>query len=203
MIKIVRGNDFTLKIPVEVQTGVDPSGNPIISDFDFTGANVSVNIINRYSRIPFVHTVERNVITVPVSAIGNGTYDVEILVSKEGNMRSMKRAQFKIVESNEESDLSSPVEFDVEIHQLDAHVLVGNSSGSGTTDYNQLGNRPKINNVTLAGNKTLEDLGIQPTSTIPTKVSELSNDSKFVTQEYVDNQINTLNALIGDFSDVN
>lgn len=193
MIKIVRGNDFTLKIPVEVQTGVDASGNPIISDFDFTGADVSVNIVNT----PFAHTVEGNFIIVPISDLGNGTYDVEILVKKDGNMRSMKRAQFKIVESNEESDLSAPVEFDIEIHQLDAHILVGDSPGSGTTDYNQLDNRPKINNVTLSGNKTLEELGI------PTKVSELKNDSKFVTQEYVDRQINGLNALIGDFSDVN
>ena len=36
----------------------------------------------------------------------------------------------------------------------------GNSSGGGTTDYNDLNNKPSINNVTLSGNKTSADLGI-------------------------------------------
>lgn len=33
-------------------------------------------------------------------------------------------------------------------------------NGGGTTDYLELANKPKINNVELTGNKTLEDLGI-------------------------------------------
>lgn len=43
----------------------------------------------------------------------------------------------------------------------------GNSSGSsgssGTDNYNLLKNKPQINGVTLEGNKTLEELGIEPT----------------------------------------
>ena len=34
------------------------------------------------------------------------------------------------------------------------------SSGGGTTDYNDLENKPQINNVTLNGNKTTSDLGL-------------------------------------------
>lgn len=34
------------------------------------------------------------------------------------------------------------------------------SGGGGTSDYTDLANKPKINNVTLAGNKSLSDLGI-------------------------------------------
>lgn len=36
--------------------------------------------------------------------------------------------------------------------------------GSGTTDYSDLDNKPKINEVELTGNKTLSDLSIQGTS---------------------------------------
>ena len=36
------------------------------------------------------------------------------------------------------------------------------SGGSGTTDYTDLTNKPQINSVELDGNKTLQDLGIQP-----------------------------------------
>ena len=35
-------------------------------------------------------------------------------------------------------------------------------SGSGTTNYNDLTNKPQIESVTLSGNKSLNDLGIQP-----------------------------------------
>lgn len=34
------------------------------------------------------------------------------------------------------------------------------SGGAGTSDYTDLANKPKINGVTLAGNKSLGDLGI-------------------------------------------
>lgn len=38
----------------------------------------------------------------------------------------------------------------------------GGGGGEGTTDYNALSNKPSIGGVTLSGNKTLEELGIQP-----------------------------------------
>ena len=56
----------------------------------------------------------------------------------------------------------------------------------GVKDYNLLTNKPSINNVELTGNKTLQELGIQPTgdyalkSEIPTKLTQLENDGNFV-----------------------
>lgn len=55
------------------------------------------------------------------------------------------------------------------------NIDIGGGSG-GTSNYNNLENKPQINNVTLAGNKSLSDLGIN----IPTKTSDLNNDSNFV-----------------------
>lgn len=55
------------------------------------------------------------------------------------------------------------------------NINIGGGSG-GTSDYNELENKPQINNVTLSGNKSLSDLGID----IPTKTSDLTNDSNFV-----------------------
>lgn len=71
-------------------------------------------------------------------------------------------------------------------------------------DYNQLSNKPQINDVELSGNKTLDDLGIQAKGDyltkniadetyqakgnyatkdeLPTKTSELENDSGFITE---------------------
>ncbi len=56
-------------------------------------------------------------------------------------------------------------------------ISYGGNGGSSDVSYNDLPDKPKINNVELSGNKTTQDLGI----TIPTKVSDLTNDSGFIT----------------------
>jgi hypothetical protein len=43
-----------------------------------------------------------------------------------------------------------------------------NSGSGGTTDYNVLNNKPKINNIELSGNKTSADLGLQSTGNYAT-----------------------------------
>ncbi len=45
-------------------------------------------------------------------------------------------------------------------HDTGVPAQEGSGGGGGTTDYNALDNKPSINNVTLEGDKTLEDLGI-------------------------------------------
>lgn len=52
--------------------------------------------------------------------------------------------------------------------------------GSGTTNYNELDNKPQINGVILQGNKTLGDLSIYP---VPLVTSEDNN--KILTASYV------------------
>ncbi|MCM1497226.1 MAG: hypothetical protein NC124_02050 [Clostridium sp.] len=43
------------------------------------------------------------------------------------------------------------------------------SGSGGTSDYTSLSNKPSIANITLEGNKTLEDLGIQPVGSYATE----------------------------------
>ena len=45
------------------------------------------------------------------------------------------------------------------------------SEGGGTTNYNELTNKPLINSIELVGNKSLNDLGIQPLITNDNKLS--------------------------------
>jgi hypothetical protein len=52
-----------------------------------------------------------------------------------------------------------------------------NGGGQVTLNYEMLENKPYINGVELTGNVTLEDLGI----IVPTKTSQLTNDSDFIT----------------------
>lgn len=78
-------------------------------------------------------------------------------------------------------------------------------------NYVNLSNKPRINNVELNGNKTLNEIGVQQTQIstdeptdesvqvwinpegepigIPTKTSDLVNDSGFATEAFVNNSI--------------
>ena len=79
--------------------------------------------------------------------------------------------------------------------------------GGGTGDYQDLINKPRINNVILSGNKTASDLGLA------TKTSDLLNDSGFITAAvttltnyYLKTETYTqaeVNALIGSISTLN
>ena len=76
----------------------------------------------------------------------------------------------------------------VNIKTINHESLLGEGNinitgGGGTSDYEDLENKPSINNIELSGNKSLNDLGIQPTgnyaliSDIPTNLSELTDDT--------------------------
>ena len=58
----------------------------------------------------------------------------------------------------------------------------------GTSDYEDLDNLPKVNNVTLTGNKSLSDLGIQPAGDYALE-SEIPDVSNFITKS-VDDLVN-------------
>lgn len=55
-------------------------------------------------------------------------------------------------------------------------TATGGGSG-GTTNYNDLSNKPQINGNTLSGNKTSAQLGLASASDIPTTLADLSGDS--------------------------
>jgi hypothetical protein len=52
-----------------------------------------------------------------------------------------------------------------------------NGGGSGTTNYNDLSNKPSINDVALSGNKTSSDLGIQEELVSGTNIKTINNQS--------------------------
>lgn len=67
---------------------------------------------------------------------------------------------------------------------------VGSGSGTETNNYNDLSNKPKINNVELSGNKTLEELGIKQEYT----ADDIKfNDGKTFQQKYNDGELKGAN----------
>lgn len=81
----------------------------------------------------------------------------------------------------------------------DALVEKINNAGdsSFTGDYDDLTDKPSINNVTLGGNKTLTELGIQPagqylTATDIANMVETDDIADMATETYVDTAVSNL-----------
>ena len=67
----------------------------------------------------------------------------------------------------------------ISITQSGSTMTISGTGGSGgTSNYTDLTNKPSINNVTLSGNKSLSDLGIQPSGSYVTTNQEETISAK-------------------------
>ena len=105
MKKIVRGNDFTLRIPVKKIVNGEQVAFPLPACTD-----IVVNIVNQYRRVALSYTIdtaEDNIINARVEgdAVSVGTYALEIRGKIFGNdWRSKEYEQFAIVDNNASGD---------------------------------------------------------------------------------------------------
>lgn len=105
MKKIVRGNDFTLRIPVKKIVNGEQVAFPLPACTD-----IIVNIVNQYRRVALsyaIDTTEDNIINARVEgdAVSVGTYALEVRGRIFGNgWRSKEYEQFCIVDNNASGD---------------------------------------------------------------------------------------------------
>ena len=105
MKKIVKGNDFTLRIPVMKVVDGEKVAFPLPACTD-----VVVRIVNQYKRTELAYSIdasEDNVILAKVEGdkISLGTYAVEVKGKIFGNdWRSNEYPQFQIVSNNADAD---------------------------------------------------------------------------------------------------
>lgn len=105
MKKIVRGNDFTLRIPVCKIVDGEQVAFPLPACTD-----IIVNIVNQYRRVALsyaIDTTEDNIINARVEgdAVSVGTYALEVRGKIFGNdWRSKEYEQFAIVDNNASGD---------------------------------------------------------------------------------------------------
>ena len=101
MIKIVRGNDFNIKLLVDEVTGKNEQGEFVTVPFDLSGASfVNVVVKSRLRSLNFPFEIDKNTVTVHINGreIPCGDYAVEITGYVNRNFRSFKHFQFGIVE---------------------------------------------------------------------------------------------------------
>lgn len=134
MKKIVRGNDFTLRIPVMKIVNGERVAFPLPGCTD-----IKVNIVNQYRRIALSYTIdvsEDNVLLARVEGdkVAVGTYALEVKGKLFGNdWRSNEYEQFQIVDNNAAGDTAfephegeDSVEMDTALVVLAPAVELGN-----------------------------------------------------------------------------
>lgn len=105
MKKIVKGNDFTLRIPVAKMVEGQPQAFPLPACTD-----VVVQVCNQFKRIPLAFEIdvkEDNVLLARVEGdkMSLGTYAIEVKGKIFGNdWRSNEYPQFAIVSNNADAD---------------------------------------------------------------------------------------------------
>lgn len=116
-------------------------------------------------------------------------------LSYEGNVSGSLGAE--LVADVEANPAGSPSQTLVSIRVGDViYSIPTGGGGGGTSDYNALNNKPKVNNVTLSGDLTLADLGIQPAISFPGDGSKyLDGNGSFSTPpgapDYSTSEVNT------------
>ena len=134
MKKIVRGNDFKLRVPVRKIVDGDKVAFPLPGCTD-----IKVNIVNQYRRIALSYTIdvsEDNVLLARVEGdkVAVGTYALEVKGKIFGNdWRSNEYEQFQIVDNNASGDTvfepqegEDSVEMDTALVVLAPSVELGN-----------------------------------------------------------------------------
>lgn len=125
------------------------------------------------------------------SAIQQNTDDI---INLQNNKQDVLISGENIKTINNESILGS------------GNIEIG-GGGGGTSNYTDLTNKPKINNVELKGNKSLNDLGIQPKGNYALE-SDIPDVSNFITKDVNNLTYYTLSSALssvatsGSYSDL-
>lgn len=126
-----------------------------------------------------------------------GTYRLTLWLNKGKKGQSVVDAcdAFTLVscscDEGGDSDLDLEV---VDVASASLDIGGGSGGGSGVSDYALLSNKPKINDVVLNGNKTAEELGLQPKGdyVLRNELPEVPDMNDYAKTEDV---ISALNAL--------
>lgn len=143
-------------------------------DFSLDGFKAFLTIENSHNYTKKYDIVDGSIEIILNKSISS-TLEVGIhrcsvkLIDTLGRIRTVKNFNIKVVD-----------EFNVDSIQYSEHII---DIGFSSKDYNMLFNKPSINGVELTGNKSLEELGIQPVG-------------NYSTVEYVDTLTENINSEI-------
>ena len=145
-----------------------------------------------------------------IDATKSGSVSTVTITNKEGITKSVEIVDGEKGEKGEKgldakingvNTLTIEAGDDITLDQEGSTLTINSTASGGTFDYTDLTNKPSINNVILSGNKSLNDLGIQPKGNYALE-SDIPDVSSFITKD-VNNLTNyTLKTNTGSLIDL-
>lgn len=179
-VRVVAGNDIT----VEALLSVYDRESGVYKPLDLSDASeVSLRLVGTFSKIQGKDTAvagSKVSALFPAGSLGVGVYGVEVTFKdSEGNGRAFERNLIGIVATSGEATTESSAEgetgegLNVTVNVLTRTVRIGTSGAGGQDNVIE---KIKVNGTELpVENKEVN-------ITVPTRVSELENDSNFLTE---------------------
>ena len=161
--------DFRSKtMPLRFYHNEDASDE--ITPEEISGVNTVVNLleeeIEKVENLDIEATKVGNTATITITKKDGTTESVEINDGVDGqDGKDGKDGQDgKDAKINGKNSIEIEAGNNITIDDTENGIRINSTGGGsgGTSNYNDLSNKPKINNVELNGNKSLNDLGIQP-----------------------------------------
>lgn len=126
-IKICKGNSFRLHIPLDELTGYNSEGKQITVPVELSSlTDTNMNIVSSVGkRTKYEFTATENTIIIHIAGnINEGVYGIEFTAKKsDEDMRYYRREAFSIVNSSEDADLPTSVEFGIDTYTLTSAVV--------------------------------------------------------------------------------
>lgn len=146
---------------------------------------------------------------------GKYVYDIE--VTDHGKVTTIAIGEIDLTEevtfyTNKENGGVNGEDVTIEDDEIEEIVTMEEYApiieGGGTGDYNDLSNKPSINDISLEGNKTLDDLGIQAKGDYALKeelpdTTGIKHDIENLTELVTENQDNIKNLQKADIASFN
>lgn len=133
-----------------------------ITDEEIHGVNTVVNLleeeIEKVENLNIEATKIGDTTTITITKKDGTTESVEINDGVDGK----DGEDGKDAKINGKNSIEIEAGNNITIDNTETGIRINSTNDVGTTDYTDLENKPKINNVELSGNKSLNDLGIQP-----------------------------------------
>ena len=157
-----------------------------ITDEEIHGVNTVVNLleeeIEKVENLNIEAEKVGTVTTLTITKKDGTTESVDITDGQNGQ----DGKDGKDAKINGKNSIEIEAGNNITIDDTENGIRINSTGGGsgGTSNYNDLSNKPKINNVELSGNKSLNDLGIQPkgnyliSETDPTVPSYVKNISQ-------------------------
>lgn len=190
MKKIRIGNDFCVTLKV-TRNGVPEN---------LEGKTIRLELSTAYVRQAVENfTVSGNEITFDfLSGMQkhSGSYRVTCTLLRDGGQNTFDVCDaFQLVSCSCQAGGDDNNHIHTETVALSADLRIGDPNGSsggeGISDYDSLSNRPKINGITLSGNRSSGDLGLQPRGNYALK-SELPDVSGLATKDQLSKKVDAI-----------